>query len=521
MAILNIPRLVIGAAQGRTGKTTVSLGLCAAFAGRGLVVQPFKKGPDYIDPSWLSEGAGRACRTLDPFFHRDAAALLAAFLTGVRGAEISLVEGNHGLFDSLTEDGSGSTAAVARALAAPVLLVVNAARMGRSAAALVQGYLNFERGTPIKGVILNNVARGRHEAKMRQAIEQHCGLPVLGALPRDPALAIPDRHLGLVPREEDGSLLPAIAACREAAERYLDLHAILAIARDAPALEAPDAGATCRDVACYVSTNRGATDRGATGRVATDRGAMETPGRPQESRVRLAVFRDAVFTFYYPENLEALEAAGAELVFLDALRDTALPPVSGLVIGGGFPEMFMEALSANVALRRAVREAAEAGLPIYAECGGLMYLARRITWGERSAEMAGVLPCEIQMTDQPQGHGYVEATVDGENPFFARGTVLRGHEFHNSRLVHAGEDLRPVYRLARGNGCGGRHRTISAGLPGSPEQGDHTGSPLREGDTGWDGLVYRNVLASYTHLHAAGAPGWAAGLVEACRGSGI
>ena len=472
MATLNIPRLVIGAAQGRTGKTTVSLGLCAAFAGRGLVVQPFKKGPDYIDPSWLSEAAGgstgavgRPCRTLDPFFHRDGAALLAAFLTGAQGAGISLVEGNHGLFDSLAEDGSGSTAATARALAAPVLLVVNAARMGRSAAALVQGYVSFEPGTPIKGVILNNVARGRHEAKMRQAIEQHCGVPVLGALPRDPALAIPDRHLGLVPREEDGSLLPAIAACRQAAERHLDLHAVLAIARSAPTLEAPAAAAPPEDGG----------------------------SRPQGSPLRLGVFRDAVFTFYYPENLEALEAAGAELVFVDALRDAALPPVSGLVIGGGFPEMFMEALSANVALRRAVREAAEAGLPIYAECGGLIYLSRRITWGERSAEMAGVLPCEVEMTGQPQGHGYVEATVDGANPFFAPGTVLRGHEFHNSRLAGADEDLRPVYRLARGNGI----------------------------SNGQDGLVYRNVLASYTHLHAAGAPSWAAGLVARCRGSGL
>jgi len=477
MATPNIPRLVIGAAQGRTGKTTVSLGLCAAFAGRGLVVQPLKKGPDYIDPSWLSEAAGRGCRSLDPFFHHESGALVDAFVTGAIDADIALVEGNHGLFDSLAEDGSGSTAAVARALAAPVLLVVNAARMGRSAAALVQGYVNFEPETPIKGVILNNVARGRHEAKMRQAIEQHCGLPVLGALPRDPALAIPDRHLGLVPREEDGSLLPALAACRQAAERHLDLDAILAIARDAPP----------------VAVSGGAAGQGAIG-----------------APVRVAVFRDAVFTFYYPENLDALEMAGAELVFVDALRDTALPPVSGLVIGGGFPEMFMEALSANVALRRAVREVAEAGLPIYAECGGLMYLARRITWGERSAEMAGVLPCEVEMTDQPQGHGYVEARVDGANPFFAGGTVLRGHEFHNSRLVNVGEDLRPVYRLTRGNGCGGW-----------PQGRRPQGSSLREGETGWDGLIYRNVLASYTHLHAAGAPGWAAGLVAACREFGI
>ncbi len=473
----SIPRLVIGAAQGRSGKTTVSLGLCAALSARGLAVQPFKKGPDYIDPSWLSEAAGRSCRSLDPFFHNESGALVDAFVTGAAGADIALVEGNHGLYDSMAEDGSGSTAAMARQLGAPILLVINAARMGRSAAAMVHGYLTFEPGTPIAGVILNNVARGRHESKMRQAIEQHCGVPVLGALPRDERLAIPDRHLGLVPRSEqqlrsehDG-LLPAIDACRLAVERDLDVPAVLRIAQEAPSLPRP---------------------------------LSLSPISSPRSPVTIAVFRDAAFTFYYPENLAALEAAGAELVYVDAFRDAGLPPVDGLVIGGGFPEMFMAELSANEAMRRSVRETAAAGLPVYAECGGLMYLARRIIWGEQSAEMAGVLPCDVEMTARPQGHGYVEAVVDGDNPFFPVGATLRGHEFHNSRLANVGEGLSTAYGLTRGNGMGD-----------GPDGGLRGQDGGRHGCR--DGLVLQNVLASYTHLHAAGAPGWAAGLVERAR----
>ncbi len=499
MEEMTIPRLVIAAPQGRSGKTTVTLGLCAALAARGLIVQPFKKGPDYIDPSWLSEAAGRPCRSLDPFFCGDDERLIAAFVAGAAGADMCIIEGNHGLFDGIPyvpgtsevpgasgdDDSFGSTAAVARALAAPILLVVNAARMGRSAAAIVHGCQTFEPGTPIAGVILNNVARGRHEEKLRRAIEGHCGIPVLGALPRDEALSIPDRHLGLVPRGEDAGLLPALAACRAAAERHLDLDAILEIARSAGLLRTPY---SVPRIPYSVFRLPSSVPYG------LEHGAHNTQYaiRNTQYAVRLAVFRDRAFTFYYPENLEALEAAGAELVFVDAFRDAALPDAHALYIGGGFPEMFMEELSANVSLRASVKAAAEAGLPIYAECGGLMYLARRIIWGERSAEMAGVLSCDVEMTGRPQGHGYVEAVVDADNPFFPVGAVLRGHEFHNSLLRSAysvGDGVATAYRLNRGNGIGG----------------------------GRDGLVWRNVLASYTHLHAAGAPTWAEGLIHAAR----
>lgn len=446
--------MVIAAPHGRSGKTTVTLGLAAAFAGRGLSVQPFKKGPDYIDPSWLTAAAARPCRALDPFFMPTADDLRRAFCRGASKA-LSLIEGNHGLYDSSLADddnGAGSTAALARTLSSPILLVVSAARMGRSAAAMVLGYQQFEPDTPIAGAVLNHVARGRHEEKLRTAIEQYCGIPVLGALPADPGLAIPDRHLGLLPAGEDERHVPAIEACRAAVEQHCNLDAILAIAQRAPALSSP----------------------------------ASPPPVPsgQATKRRIAVFRDRAFSFYYHENLEALTEAGAELRYVDALHDEALPAADLLYIGGGFPEVFMEALSANVALRNQVAAAARAGMPIYAECGGLMYLSRGIRWGRRRAEMAGVLPVSVEVMDKPQGHGYVMAEVSEANPFFQRGEMLRGHEFHNSRIAGIGDDLALAYSLRRGQGITGRR----------------------------DAIVYRNVLASYTHLHIAGAPAWAAAL---------
>jgi cobyrinic acid a,c-diamide synthase len=463
----SLPRLVIAAPQGRSGKTTLTLGLCAALTAHGLTVQPFKKGPDYIDPSWLTEAAGRDCRTLDPFFLVSQEGVQRAFLRGAVGADVSLIEGNHGLYDSLDDEGTGSTAAVARCLGAPVVLVVNAARMSRSVAALVSGYQAFEPDTHIAAVILNNVAPGislgtpsRHERKLRTAIERHCRIPIVGAIPRSDLLTIPDRHLGLVPHAEDDALVSTIGGCRDAVERHVNLNALLKIARAAFPLP------------------RGENSAGEAN--------IQSPGHvPRPALVRIGVIRDRAFTFYYPENLEALVDAGAELVFVDALCDTSLPCVDALYIGGGFPEIFMEELSDNRCLRLDIRSAARSGLPIYAECGGLMYLARRIVWKGRSAEMVGVLPCDIEMVDRPQGHGYVIAEAVEDNPFLSAGTIIRGHEFHNSRIVNWQGDMSTAYRLLRGNGLGG----------------------------GRDGLVYRNVLASYTHLHASGSPGWAEGLV--------
>lgn len=485
---IHLPRLVIAAPQGRSGKTTVALGLCAALKARGLKIQPYKKGPDYIDPSWLSEAAGNPCRSLDPFFYEQPAALLQAFVRSAQSADLSLIEGNHGLFDSFDETGIGSTAAVARALDAPILLVINATRLGRSAAAIVHGCQTFEPNTNIAGVILNNVAQGRHEARIRAAIESHCHVPVIGAIPRDESLTIPDRHLGLVPRGEEATLLSAITFCQQAIEKYLNLNMVLRIANSVSPLR--------------ITFSPQVFQQNITG-----------------AHARIGILRDRAFTFYYPENLEALEDAGAEIIFINTLTDMQLPSIDALYIGGGFPEIFMDGLSANVSLREGIKNAIEGGLPVYAECGGMMYLSRRITWNEKSSEMVGVLPCEIEMTNKPQGHGYVIAQVDEDNPFFVKGTILRGHEFHNSRLIKvrrtrfiesgssddrshlnglvskgrcdalADEHLNTAYKLTRGNGLG----------------------------DGRDGIVIHNVLASYTHLHIGGAVDWANNLVRQAR----
>ena len=463
-----IPRLVIAAPQGRSGKTTLTLGLCAALAGRGLRVQPYKKGPDYIDPSWLSAAAGCGCRSLDPFFYETETALRSAFIKSGQVADICIVEGNHGLYDGFEETSnnvhgefeSGSTAAVARALRTPVLLVINTARMGRSIAAMVLGYQMFEAETQIAGVVLNNVANQRHEARLREAIERFTKLPVVGALPRKEMLAIPDRHLGLVPSgERDGEAV--IEACRRAVEEYIDLDQVLEMARSAEGLN-------------YESLVEG-----------------QLTGPMQGRQVSIGVMRDRVFSFYYPENLEALEEAGAELVYIDSLTCTHLPPIQALYIGGGFPEVFMEEVSANASLRREIRQAVMDGMPVYAECGGLMYLSEKIVWGNRSAEMVGAIPATIEMTNTPQGHGYVRAKTTGENPFLPADITVRGHEFHNSRVVEISEEMleQTGYRLRRGKGVDGRR----------------------------DGFVVRNTLAGYTHLHVAGAPGWAQGLVAKAR----
>ena len=450
---MTVPRVVIAAPQGRSGKTTVSIGLCAALTGRGKAVQPFKKGPDYIDSSWLSAAAGRPCRNLD-LFMMSREAVLRSFHRASEGTDLALIEGAMGLYDGVDLAGSGSTAELARLLGVPVVLVVNVTRMTRSVAALVSGYQRFEPGVNIAGVILNNVATGRHESMLVHAIERYCKIPVLGCLPKAGRVTIAERHLGLVPEGEAAPLVEKVTKARELVESHVDIDAVLRVAQGAPALTQPNEPAFPRPAAS----------------------------------VRLAVIRDQAFSFYYPENLEALEQAGAELVYINALEDCRLPAVSGLYIGGGFPELFAERLQANDQLRREIAVAIDEGLPVYAECAGLLYLARTLRWEDRSYEMVGALPIDVSFTARPQGHGYVAAQVLGENPFFDVGQRLLGHEFHYARVENA-DDLPTAYRLDRGQGLGGTR----------------------------DGIVRRNVLAGFTHLHALSDPTWGERLVRAAQ----
>ncbi|MDI6710881.1 MAG: cobyrinate a,c-diamide synthase [Thermoanaerobacterales bacterium] len=452
------PRLVIAAPQGRSGKTTVTATLVAGLAARGLAVQPFKKGPDFIDPSWLSQVAGRACRNLDLYL-MPAETVRDSFFRAAADADVAVVEGAMGLFDGLDLEGSNSTAELAKLLAAPVILVLNVTRMTRSAAAVVLGCQKFDPELNIAGVVLNNVARPRHLDMLTGAIDRYCGLPVVGAIPKRADYAVPDRHLGLVPAGEDSSLHAAVAAlARDAAER-LDIDRLLAIAASAPPLDAP-----------LQST--------------------EPSPAPAAGAPRIGVVRDRAFTFYYPENLEALQSAGAALVYIDALLDPALPPVDGLYIGGGFPEVFAGELEANAGLREAIRRAAAEGMPVYAECGGLMYLGEALTWKGRRYAMAGALPLEVDLDEKPRGHGYMLCAVEEENPFFPQGALVRGHEFHHSSVTVLDRGrVRLALQVRRGYGIDGRR----------------------------DGAVFRNVFAAYNHIHALGVPEWAPRFVEAAR----
>ena len=447
-------RILIAGLRGSAGKTALSLGLIAAWKQRGFHVVPFKKGPDYIDAAWLSLAAGKACRSLDGWL-MGTDAILQSFGGPAGEPGIAVIEGNRGLFDGMDDRGTYSTAALARLLDAPVVLVVDGAKTTRTAAALVQGCQHFEPGLKLAGVILNRVAGSRHERLLRTCIEQECGIPVWGAVPELQGIELPERHLGLLPTAEHPQGHQVLTTLRQAAEKYLNLIGLQALAESAGPWPQPK---LAREL---------------------------EPGLPP-ARVRIGFFRDAAFQFYYPENLEQLVRRGAELLELNALSDPALPELDALYLGGGFPETQAEALARNETLRNSVRAAAEAGLPIYAECGGALYLGESLTFQGRTYPMAGVLPIAYGFEKRPQGHGYTELVVEGENPFYPRGAVLRGHEFHYSRVRGwRPEALRFAFRIRRGQGFG----------------------------EGREGITRQNVLATYSHVHALGCPEWAAGLV--------
>lgn len=451
-------RLLVSAPHKSSGKTTVTLGLLAALAGEGTRVQPFKKGPDYIDPMWLARAAGRPCHNLDAYLMDDAA-LLRCFRRGLHGAELAIVEGNHGLHDGMALDGSDSNAALARRLGLPVVLVVDARGMTRGIAPLVLGFQAFERDIRIAGVILNRVGGPRHEEKLRAALAYYTDLPVLGAVAEDARLKLDERHLGLVACPELG----------DADARVREMGRIVGAQLDLPALRAAAASAA-------------------------DAFPPLAPPASREPDVRIAIARDRAFSFYYADDLAALEAAGAELVPFDTLHDTRLPRADALFIGGGFPETCMEQLEANGAMRAAVRTAIEGGMPAYAECGGLMYLARSIQWQGRSARMAGVIPGDAVMRPRPVGRGYVHLRETAAMPWpgGAPGAEVRGHEFHHSALDHLPAGLEFAWQVERGHGI----------------------------DGGRDGLRLHNLLASYTHLRSAAGTDWAPRFVafaRACR----
>jgi cobyrinic acid a,c-diamide synthase len=447
-------RLFVSAAHKSSGKTTLCIGLAAALRARGEMVQPFKKGPDYIDPLWLGLAAGRPCYNLDPYLS-GAEELRAEFARRMHGASLGLVEGNKGLYDGLALDGSNSNAALAAMLGTPVVLVIDARGMTRGIAPLILGFQAFDPNIRIAGVILNQLGGARHEAKLRAVIAHYTGVPVLGAVQYDERLTIVERHLGLVPSNEAAAARLRVEEIAARIAAQVDLDALLAVARVENQGQTTSSGAGHEKKTCPVG-------------------------------LRLGIARDSAFGFYYPGDLEALREAGAELVPFDALRDRRLPEVDALFIGGGFPETHMDALSANAEMRAAVRAAIEAGMPAYAECGGLMYLARSIEWNGRRAAMAGVLPADIVMHARPVGRGYVHLRETGRGPWRAHAGLIRAHEFHYSSVENLAPGLEFAYQVERGHGIDGRH----------------------------DGIVYKNLLASYAHLRDVAGHRWAERFVK-------
>ena len=448
--------MIISALRGGSGKTILSIGVIGAWKQQGKTVIPFKKGPDYIDAGWLALAAGQPCYNLDSFL-LDQTQLLKSYIRHATPSGISVVEGNRGLYDGIDMKGSTSTAELSKLLGLPVVLCLDCTKSTRTMAAVLLGCLHFDADVSIQGVVLNRVAGSRHEQILRSSIEHHCGIPVIGAIPAMDS-PFPERHMGLVPTPEHDWAAGSVNAVSDVVKTCLDLDRLEAIAHQALPIKLP----------VYPLFEK------------SEPVSMEKP--------RIGIIRDSAFQFYYPENIEALTLEGAELVFLSPLTQQHLPDLDALYIGGGFPETHARILAENTCFKSELRDLAEAGLPIYAECGGLMYLGKEIVLEDTAYPMVGVLPVVFGLSPKPKGHGYTIVTVDGKNPFYPEGMEIRGHEFHYSWVVSFEEtaDCRLVFSMKRGTGFL-NHR---------------------------DGVCYKNILATYTHIHASGTPEWARTLVR-------
>jgi cobyrinic acid a,c-diamide synthase len=457
---VELPRFLISAARKSSGKTTLTIGLCAAFARRGLSVQPFKKGPDYIDPMWLSAASGQPCRNLD-FNTQSPDEITRMF--GMHQSDISVIEGNKGLHDGMDLKGSDSTAGLASLLKTPVVLVLNVQGITRGVAPLILGSTSVQPQVNLAGVILNMVAGDRHAGKLQAAVEHYTDVPVLGCVRADPKMRIDERHIGLIPANEMAVANAKVDAIADLVTRQVDLDALLEVGRLAPALDI----------------------------------APATPRTRPRADVRIGVAQDSAFGFYYKDDLEAFENAGCEVVPINTLNDQYLPEIDGLFIGGGFPETQAAVLEKNLNLRSEIRTAIQNGLPTYAECGGLMYLSRSITWQGVRYEMVGAIPGDSVMHARPQGRGYVKLSETGKGPWplrdpVGRPTVFAAHEFHYSSLDNFEGEYPFAFRVIRGKGIDGKS----------------------------DGTVVHNLVAGFAHLRDVEANRWVGRFVDfvrACR----
>ena len=450
-----IPRIVIAATQSGSGKTTIVTGLLAALKEKGLKVQSYKVGPDYIDPGYHEIASGRPGHNLDTWLVTEEK-LAEIFARTADDADIAIIEGVMGLYDG-GKNGISSTASVAKLLDAPVLLVINAKSMGESAAALALGFKQYDPTVNIAGVILNRLGSPTHRQMIEEALER-LDIPVFGAVGRNDKMNMPERHLGLLPVQENNSEAEVVAEIGRTVGASVDIEKIIGLAESAPEIELP---------------------------------ARNT--LPEKRRVRIAVARDDAFTFYYPESIYQLEISGAEIIPFSPMHDREMPEADGLILGGGFPEMFASELYGNESMRASIGEAAKSGMPIYAECGGFMYLMKEmVDFDGNHFPMTGIIPGSVTMNKKLQTVGYVAATMEKDTVLGRKGTVLHGHEFHFSSEC-APENINPEeYPRA------------------------FTFQRMRKIPPYLAGYAKDNILGSYLHLHFAGSPEAARSFVDKC-----
>lgn len=442
--------IFISAAHKSSGKTTISLGLLALLKRRGLKVAPFKKGPDYIDPIWHSLATESPCSNLDTFVGTSDD-VMQEFCRANTPSDISVIEGNKGLYDGVALDGSNSNAAVAKLLNAPVILVIDCRGMTRGIAPLLMGYEMFDTEVNIAGVIFNRVGGDRHEYKLRSSVEHFTKIPVIGAIHENPDLNIDEQHLGLIPGNELDSAKAKINAIANYMATRLDIDLLLQIAESATA------------PGCEIIERT----------------------KPDEilPPLRIAVAKDAAFGFYYPGDFRQFEDRAAQIVEFSPLADEKLPKnIDGLFLGGGFPERHASQLSANKSMLNSIHDAIESGLPTYAECGGLMVLTEAINWQDHTYPMVGIIKTSCTVHKKPQGRGYVKLKPSNNCLWmsYKTDTEIKAHEFHYSKLDHIPKDSRFAYKVKRGHGIDGTS----------------------------DGIIYKNLLASYTHMRHTSSNPW-------------
>ena len=477
----NIPRIIISGLAGGCGKTFVSVGVASALKMRGMDVFPFKKGPDYIDSAWLTSAVERPCYNLDTFlmgedgvkrsfeqhtgidtvcnYCADVSCAKCGRLKEFLKNKIAIIEGNRGIFDGMDDSGTYSTAELAKLLKTPVILVLDSTKSTRTLAAEVLGCQKMDGDVRIAGVILNRIAGKRHEEIARASIEKICGVPVLGAIPKLESARFPERHLGLVTPAEYPEIKQAIKYAAEAAVSCLDVERLFSLAASGKPLP-------------MIKNN------------------MHKAVSHAVQKTKIGIIKDEAFSFYYPDNIEALKAADSEIIEINSLEDATLPDIDALYIGGGFPETNAGRLAANESFRASVKEAIESGLPVYAECGGAMYMGKSIQYKDKTYPMTGVLPVEYCFDKRPQGHGYTVVEVESENPYFELHSIIHGHEFHYSRAVNLEScGVRFIFKVHKGYGF---NKTQ-------------------------DGICYKNLLAVYSHIHAAGTAPWAKNFVRAAK----